>query len=165
MIAVARTRGAHARLQHRVRLAVEPAEHLVSVEDSCADAVLCVGAFEHMQDQRAVLQEVRRILRPGGVFVCLSVNGGCLWYTHLAPSLALPTRHLSSDRYLSRADWHELLREAGLEAQAIGHWRFVPAGDMPPWAAVLMQVLDRLGAAGRIGSWRGGCYVKATKRC
>lgn len=164
MIAAARATCASKRLESRVQLNVDPAESLTSVPDTVADAVLCVGAFEHMQDQSQVLTQVHRILKPSGVFVCLSVNGAFVWCTWLAPALGLQTRHLSTDRFLSAAEWRPLLRDARLEPLAIGHWRFVPAGDMPRWAALFMRLLDGFGAALGISSWRGGCYVKAVKR-
>jgi 2-polyprenyl-6-hydroxyphenyl methylase/3-demethylubiquinone-9 3-methyltransferase len=164
MIAAARATCASRQLGSRVQLNVDPAESLTSVPDAVADAVLCVGAFEHMQDQLQVLAQVYRILKPGGAFLCLSVNGTSIWYTRLAPALGLHTRHLSTDRFLSAADWRALLPDARLKAHAIGYWRFVPAGDMPRWAAIFMRVLDSLGAVLGISSWRGGCYVKAVKR-
>jgi ubiquinone/menaquinone biosynthesis C-methylase UbiE len=145
----------------RVRLAADPAERLVSVPDRVADAVLCVGAFEHMLDQRGALREVERVLKPGGAFVCLSANGGYLWHTRLAPWLGIQTRHLSTDRFLSGSEWPALLHEAGLDPVAVGSWRFVPAGDMPKWGGMLMRALDGLGAALRMPALRGGCYVKA----
>ena len=162
MIAVAEA----IRMRHpdgaRVRLAAEPADGLASVGDALADTVLCVGAFEHMQQKSGVLQEVKRVLKPGGAFVCLSANASYIWYTHLAPWLGLQTRHLSTDRLVSVKEWPALLRKADLRPVAMGHWRFVPAGDMPRWAAATMSALDRIGASG-IAALRGGCYVKAVK--
>jgi hypothetical protein len=70
---------------------------------------------------------------------------------------------LSTDRFVSGSDWRALLRRAGLTSRAIGYWRFVPAGDMPRWAAAMMGGLDLVGAALRISALRGGCYVKAIK--
>jgi 2-polyprenyl-6-hydroxyphenyl methylase/3-demethylubiquinone-9 3-methyltransferase len=147
----------------RIRLAADAAECLASVENAVADAVLCVGAFEHMLDKHRALNEVRRVLKPGGTFVCLSANGGCVWYTRLAPRLRLQTQHLSTDRFVSGCEWRALLQGAGLQPLAIGSWRFVPAGDMPRWAAMMMSILDGVGTALRISSLRGGCYVKAVK--
>jgi 2-polyprenyl-6-hydroxyphenyl methylase/3-demethylubiquinone-9 3-methyltransferase len=164
MITAARATCASKRLKSRVQLNVDPAESLTSVPDAVADAVLCVGAFEHMQDQTRVLGQVNRILKPGGTFVCLSVNGASVWYTRLAPTFGFHTRHLSTDRFLSGAEWRVLLDGARFHALTVGYWRFVPAGDMPRWAAVFMRALDGVGAALGISSWRGGCYVKAVKR-
>ena len=147
----------------RVRLTADPAERLASVEDGVADAVLCVGAFEHMLDKGRVLKEVARVLKPGGVFVCLAPNANWVWYTQLAPWLRLHTRHLSTDRFVSGGDWRTLLQQAGLTPIALGTWRFVPAGDMPRWAAGTMRILDGIGGVLRISSLRGGCYVKAVR--
>jgi 2-polyprenyl-6-hydroxyphenyl methylase/3-demethylubiquinone-9 3-methyltransferase len=163
MIAAAeavRARHAHCA---RVRLAVDPAESLQSVENDSADAVLCVGAFEHMPEKDEVLRQVERVLKSGGAFICLSANGSYVWYTRLAPWLGLATRHLSTDRFVRDGEWLSLLRAADLTPAAIGHWRFVPAGDMPPWARVLMSALDALGRALKMSCLRGGCYVKAVK--
>jgi 2-polyprenyl-6-hydroxyphenyl methylase/3-demethylubiquinone-9 3-methyltransferase len=163
MIAAAeRRRVTHPRGAY-IRLAAQAAERLSSVPDESADAVLCVGAFEHMLEPHRVLEEVRRVLKPGGAFVCLAPNGDYVWYTHLAPWLGLHTRHLSTDRFLSRADWRARLLAADLPAAALGAWRFVPAGDMPRWAAAAMHVLDRIGRLVRIPGFRGGTYVKAVK--
>lgn len=163
MIAASEQRRANDPRGGRMRFATHAAERLSSVPDGAADAVLCVGAFEHMLDRRAVLREVARVLKPQGVFVCLAPNGGCLWYTRLAPWLRLQTRHLSTDRFTTRSQWRALLLDADLQPAAIGTWRFVPAGDMPRWAAAVMRMLDGVGRALRIASLRGGCYVKAVK--
>lgn len=163
MIAAARAERAQRAPRGRVRFAVDRAERLSSVAADSADLVLCVGAFEHMIDHAAVLAEVARVLRPRGVFVCLSPNDGYVWYTHLAPWLGLDTRHLSTDRFVAPDRWPVLLGAAGLEVSALGFWRFIPAGDMPRWAASTMRALDRIGAALRIDALRGGCYVRAVK--
>ena len=163
MISAARIRHVTHPAAARVRLAVHPADHLESVPDESADVVLCVGAFEHMLDQGAVMNEVRRVLKPGGAFVCLAPNGGYVWYTHLAPWLGLQTRHLSTDRFMRHEEWRALLLEAGLQPVDVGNWRFVPAGDMPAWAAAIMRLLDRLGRVLRIAELRGGIYAKGVK--
>lgn len=147
----------------RVRFAVERAERMSSVARDSADVVLCVGAFEHMTDQRAALAEVVRVLRPGGAFVCLTPNGAALWYARIAPWLGLDTRHLSTDRFVAPGEWPALLADAGLELLERGFWRFVPVADMPTAIARAMLALDRPGAALRIAALRGGCYVKAVK--
>ncbi|MDT3680512.1 MAG: methyltransferase domain-containing protein [Burkholderiaceae bacterium] len=163
MIAAAETTRARHRYAARIRLVVERAERLASIVDASCDVVLCVGAFEHMSDQPAVLVEAARVLRPGGAFVCLSPNGGYLWYTRFAPWLGLDTRHLSTDRFVAPAQWPALLAGSGLQSVAIGFWRFVPTGDMPRGAGIAMLALDRIGAFLRVDSLRGGCYVKAVK--
>lgn len=42
--------------------------------DGSADAVTVVDALHHLPDQRAVVEEVRRVLRPGGAFVVVDFD-------------------------------------------------------------------------------------------
>ncbi len=160
MIRAARRRaGRTARLSFRV----DEAERLATLAEASFDRVLCVGALEHMSDQAAVLASVHRVLVPGGRFVCLTVNGGCLWYTTLAPFLGLDTRHLSTDHFLRAREAAALARGAGFTEVGTGWWSFVPRGDMPRPAAAAMTALDRLGAFLGIGAWRGGLLIGARK--
>jgi SAM-dependent methyltransferase len=155
------------RLRHphgdRVSLSVDPAEQLASVADGTADAVLCVGAFEHMPDKGTVLRQVQRALKPGGSFVCLTPNGDFVWYAWLAPRLGLATTHLSSDRFVGAAEFRQLLREAGLCPETLGHWTFIPRGDLPPCLAPLLALGDWFGKQLRIPRLRGGLCCRAVK--
>jgi ubiquinone/menaquinone biosynthesis C-methylase UbiE len=147
----------------RIELHAEPAERLASVEDDAADAVLCVGAFEHMPDKQAVLAEVRRVLKPGGRFVCLTLNGDSVWYRAAGPWLGYDVKHLSTDELVDARQMRALLRDAALRVDELGYWRFVARGDMPRWAAHALQWLDRVGTACRCSPLRGGLYVCAQR--
>lgn len=160
--AAKRIRGTHARAA-RIELHAEPAERLASIADGSVDAVLCVGAFEHMLDKTAVLAEVHRVLRYGGRFACLTLNGESLWYRSLARRLGYETRHLSSDRPVDARTMRALLGGAGLRVEQTGYWRFVARGDMPAWAAHSLQWLDRVGAVCGAARFRGGLYACAAK--
>lgn len=156
------------RLRHpradRIRLSVAPAESLTPVGDAEADAVLCVGALEHMLGQRRALREAFRVLKPGGVFVCLTPNAEYVWYASLAPRLKLDTRHLSTDRFLGCKELSELLGSAGFEVERVGSWTFIPRGDMPVHLGRFLTLLDGVGRLLRIPSLRGGLYCRAVKR-
>jgi len=147
----------------RIELYAEPAERLASIQSQCADAVLCAGAFEHMPDKPAVLGEVRRVLKPGGRFVCLTVNGDYLWYRHIAPWLGYEVKHLSSDHFVNEAEMRVLLHGAELRVDELGYWRFIARGDMPGWAARLLEWLDRAGMVSKPSLLRGGLYICAVK--
>ena len=147
----------------RIAFRVGPAESLATVGDGVADAVLCVGALEHMPDRDRVLSQVARVLRPGGVFVCLTPNGDHVWYRWLAPRLGLPTRHLSSDRFLRRAELRARLPAAGLRLRRLQGWSFIPRGDMPAGWAWLMTLADACGRWLGFDGWRGGLAVLAVK--
>ncbi|HYE36905.1 class I SAM-dependent methyltransferase [Methylocaldum sp.] len=156
------------RLRHpyaeRIGLSVDPAEALISVGDAEADAVLCVGALEHMLDQRQALREAGRILKLGGVFVCLTPNADYVWYARFAPWLKLSTKHLSTDRFLGKEELANLLESAGFKVDSIGPWTFIPRGDMPRSLAGILVLLDGVGRLLRIPSFRGGLWCRAVKR-
>jgi len=42
--------------------------------DRAFDAVVCVDVLEHLQDLQQVLQEITRVLRPGGLFLFDTIN-------------------------------------------------------------------------------------------
>jgi SAM-dependent methyltransferase len=156
-------RGRRGRHAAKVDFAVDAAERLATVADGSVDVVLVVGALEHMLDQAAVCRSACRVLRPGGRFVCLTLNGGALWYRRLAPALGIDTRQLATDHYLTRRELALLLRNAGFGEPELGSWTFVQRGDMPRAAAALMAGLDRLGALLGAGSLRGGLRALAVK--
>jgi ubiquinone/menaquinone biosynthesis C-methylase UbiE len=58
------------RLLERVNVVVTGDNH-VPVEDCCADRVVMVDVLHHLYDQPGALDEVVRLLRPGGLFVVL----------------------------------------------------------------------------------------------
>jgi ubiquinone/menaquinone biosynthesis C-methylase UbiE len=147
----------------RITLSVDPAESLASVGDAVADAVLCVGALEHMPDKAAVLRQVRRVLKPGGAFVCLTPNADYLWYAHLAPWLGLDTKHLSTDRFLDEPEFIRLSNAAGLEVETVDYWTFIPRGDMPAGLAAALDGLDAVGRMFRIPRLRGGLCCRAVR--
>lgn len=162
MVAIARERLAASGWQDRTSFAVADAERLEPVADAAVDVVLCVGALEHMLDQGAALCSAFRVLKPGGRLVCLTLNGGSLWY-RLAPALGFDSRQLATDHYLTRSELESLARAAGFAELALDFWSFVQRGDMPELAAAIFSFLDRVGAALRLGALRGGLRLVAVK--
>jgi 2-polyprenyl-6-hydroxyphenyl methylase/3-demethylubiquinone-9 3-methyltransferase len=141
----------------------DDAERLCTQAADSFDLALCVGALEHMLNKAAAVTSARRVLKSGGRFFCLTVNGGYVWYRLLAPLFGLETRHLSTDRFLRRHELTHLLSEAGFSRVEVGGWTFVPKGDMPALLAAICQGLDWIGRLLRIGSLRGGLWVCAWK--
>lgn len=147
----------------KVSFQTDAAERLASVGDSAFDVVFCVGALEHMLDCAAVCRSVFRVLTPGGRFVCLTPNGRSVFYWLLAPLLRVETRRLSTDRYLGHSELERLLRAAGFRELRFGSWTFIQRGDMPPFLAAGLEILDRVGMLTQVGALRGGLVVCATK--
>jgi 2-polyprenyl-6-hydroxyphenyl methylase/3-demethylubiquinone-9 3-methyltransferase len=162
MVEAARRLAAATRPGVSISIRVDPAEELTTIADLSADAVVCVGALEHMQDKERVVGQVRRVLRPGGRFVCLTPNGGYCWYRHVAPMLGRDVQHLSTDRFLKPPELESLLNAAGLETVARRFWTFVPRGDLPAGTEPILTALDWCARLTGWGYLRGGIAVAAS---
>src|SRR5262245_12144117 len=143
---------------------VDNAEELKGIPDQSVDLVICIGAFEHMLDKRAVLASIYRVLKFGGRFFCLAPHADYVWYRTIAPLLGFSTKHLSSDRLLNREEFCALLDQAGFRSIRSGPWTFIPKGDIPALIALMLTVVDVAGRHARIDSLRGGLSVCAWKQ-
>jgi len=141
----------------------DDARYLHTVTDSSMDVVLCVGAFEHMLDKQAVLRNVYRVLKAGGRFVCLTPNGKHIWYSRIAPRLKVNTKHLSTDEFITPEWVRRRLPEPGFVIEQIRCWTFVPRGDLSVFMGIALHLLDILGKAFKISSFRGGLLIAAEK--
>ncbi|NOT57103.1 MAG: class I SAM-dependent methyltransferase [Deltaproteobacteria bacterium] len=150
-------------VKERIDLRVDAADELWTIADASIDVVLCVGAFEHMLHKARVLRQVYRVLKPDGVFVCLTPNGDYWWYTSVAPRLRLAVKHLSTDHFVTLKEMSDFLRDAEFTVRRHEYWRFIPKGDMPSWVGWMLEVADRLGQYGGLSWLRGGLVVVATK--
>ena len=73
---------AHAAQEQRsIQYDVGVGEHL-PYESASFDAVVCVDVLEHVEDLQKVLQEITRVLKPGGLFLYDTINRNPL--AHLA---------------------------------------------------------------------------------
>jgi ubiquinone/menaquinone biosynthesis C-methylase UbiE len=142
---------------------VDNAEELRGIADQSIDLAICIGAFEHMLDKRAVLASIYRVLKFSGRFVCLTLHADYVWYRTIGPLLGLDTKHLSSDRRLTEDEFSVLLGEAGFGRIRFAPWTFVPKGDMPTAIALLLSVLDAVGRQAERRYLRGGLSLCAWK--
>ena len=142
---------------------VDDAQSLRHIPDNSKDVVFCVGALEHMFDKTSVLQASKRVLRPGGRFVCLTLNDQFVWYRTLAPMLGYATRHLATDHRLDKRQAQALLKQTGFKASKIGYWTFVPQGDMPQVYAKFCKILDLFGHVAAARYLRGGLILSGSK--
>lgn len=155
MIDTARRRTRHASLSYRV----DDAEALATIDEASVDVVICTGVLEHVLDPARVFAAVRRVLRPGGRFAALTLNGRYWWY-RLADRLGIPTRHLSTDRRLRPGEAARLARASGLRVRT-ETWGFVPRGDLWAGIATCCRVLDAAGRYVLPATLRGGLVVAA----
>jgi ubiquinone/menaquinone biosynthesis C-methylase UbiE len=163
MIELARARLRNAPCKANLTFEVDDAEELKGIADRSVDLAICIGAFEHMLDKRAVLASLHRVLKFGGRFFCLAPHGDFVWYRTMAPLLGFSTRHLSSDRMLTRDEFSALLEQAGFRRIRSTPWTFIPKGDVPALIAWLLAALDAVGRLARLDSLRGGLALCAWK--
>jgi 2-polyprenyl-6-hydroxyphenyl methylase/3-demethylubiquinone-9 3-methyltransferase len=160
-LAGARVRGSV--WKDKLTFKVDDAERLDTIPDQSIDLAICIGAFEHMLDKQAVLASIYRVLKCGGRFFCLTPDADYLWYRTLAPSLGFATKHLSSDRFMTRGEFSALLEEARFHPNQWTAWSFIPRGDIPSVIAILLALLDAIGRKARWNSLRGGLALCARK--
>jgi len=163
MVEIARARAAERGLGKRCRFWVDDAEVLATVSGESIDALVCIGAFEHMWDKGAVIASFRRVLRPGGQLFMLTTNGEYWWYRWGGRLLGYETRHLSSDRPVTARWLESLLERAGFSEAVLRAWSFVPRGDISDRAGRLLQASDGLGRLTGIRALRGGILAFARK--
>jgi ubiquinone/menaquinone biosynthesis C-methylase UbiE len=163
MIDLARTRLRSLPCIANLAFAVDDAEKLAGIADLSIDLAICIGAFEHMLDKRAVLASIHRVLKFGGRFLCLTPNADYVWYRTIAPVLEFDTKHLSSDRMMTCDEFSALLRQAGFHGTRAACWTFIPKGDVPAFVGLTLTVLDAIGRHVRLDFLRGGLALCAWK--
>ena len=111
-------------------------------EDHSFDAVLSIGVLEHVRetggDESASLREIRRILKPGGVFICAHFPNRFSWIDFVARALG---RHSHRFTY-TQADILRLSADSGLRVIDVGRYGVLPRNL---WSGDLLRV---------IGNWR-----------
>jgi 2-polyprenyl-6-hydroxyphenyl methylase/3-demethylubiquinone-9 3-methyltransferase len=164
MIELARARLCSLPRKANLTFEVDNSEELKEIGDESVDLAICIGAFEHMLDKRAVLASIYRVLKFGGRFFCLAPHADYVWYRTIAPLLGFATKHLSSDRMLTHDEFCALLDRAGFRRIRFAPWTFIPKGDVPAFVALLLTVLDAIGRHARLDSLRGGLSLCAWKQ-
>jgi len=162
MIELARARHRSSTWRANLTFKVDDAEELKGITDQSIDLAICIGAFEHMLDKRAMLANIYRVLKFGGRFFCLAPRSDYVWY-RIAPLLGFATKHLSSDRMLTHDEFSTLLDQAGFRRIRSAPWSFIPKGDVPGLVALLLTLLDVIGRHARLDSLRGGLSLCAWK--
>jgi SAM-dependent methyltransferase len=108
-----------------LRFCAERGLHCVALADATAvpfptghfDVVTAIGIVEHLDDDGAFLDEMRRLVRPGGVLVILTSSFPWLWSMH-----DVANRHRR--RYYLRG-FRKQMRRAGFEPLRFSHMNFL----------------------------------------
>lgn len=126
---IARAREQSAELPNaEFHVATFPDEH--PLEPGAFDVIYSMEVFYYLPDLGAGLQEVLRLLRPGGVFAC-QVD----YYEENAASHSWPEDVGLEMELLSEAGWREAFESGGLEVVDQFRVRLPPEQTSEPWKA------------------------------
>lgn len=126
MIARARERGRRERVGERVEFRVADARDL-PFEDCLFDAVLCESVATFVEEKQQVVNELVRVLKPGG-YVGLNEE---IWIETPPASLANEVKHIFNVEpdLPTEGDWRVMLEQAGLQDLVVARRRFTARGE------------------------------------
>ncbi len=90
--------------------------------DASFDVIACCDVLEHVEDLRRVVDEVARVLKPGGILLFDTVNRTAkskltlikVWQDWNVGGFGVPNAHVW-DRFITPAEMEALLRASGIE--------------------------------------------------
>ena len=95
--------------------------------DAEFDAVLSCGVLEHVHQPDASLEEIRRVLRPGGTFYVYKLPNRWSYLEKIAKALGMYWHgSLPNDRIYTRASASELMREHDFEVRELRRSNMLP---------------------------------------
>jgi len=97
------------------------------VNDSSVDCIFFFGLIEHIIDVDGFINELKRILKKGGVLIGVTPNGTSPWYS-IRPAVRGTGKHCSTDAYYSIRDLDNIFTPGGFSRIYASHWGSVPAG-------------------------------------
>ncbi|HYQ86273.1 MAG TPA: methyltransferase domain-containing protein [Bacteroidota bacterium] len=109
--------------------------------DEAFDAVVSMGVLEHVRetggDERSSLSEIRRILKPGGVFLCAHFPNRLSWIEFLTRNF-LPSRFRHHYRF-TRRTIDELWSSTGFTIRRISRYGWMPRNVLGGSRSALMD--------------------------
>ncbi len=155
---------AHARLNDRdITYDIGVGEDL-PYEDGAFDAAVCVDVLEHVADLKKTIEEIARVLKPGGLFLFDTINRNPLarfaTITVAEDILRLLPRNTHDPAmYIKPAEIRSLLADAGLEPgrftglgpRGINRRFDLTFGPLPLQAILYMGTARKAGAHSRVG--------------
>ena len=112
----------------RFNIAVTPLKHewRLPYEDQAFDVLLSVGVLEHVPDDRASLVEIRRVLKPGGLFFCFFLPTNLSW----GQKIAHWRGNHYHDRFYNEPLLKSMFQSAGLDLLDVWYRQFFPKSSI-----------------------------------
>jgi SAM-dependent methyltransferase len=116
-------------------------------DDASFDAVLSCGVLEHVQDPGGSLDEIRRVLRPGGTFYLYNLPNRWAYTERIARLLGVYYHgKLPDDRVYTLRTARELLEQHGYEVRDLRRAHMLPLllGGPPRFVWGVSSALERV---------------------
>jgi SAM-dependent methyltransferase len=130
-------------------------------ESASFDAVLSCGVLEHVQDPDGSLEEIRRVLRPGGTFYLYNLPNRWAYTERIARLLGLYYHgKLPDDRVYTLDSARDLLERHGLEVRELRRAHMLPlvlGGPRLIWG--LSSALERVPGLNRVATTIEGVAI------
>jgi ubiquinone/menaquinone biosynthesis C-methylase UbiE len=111
----------------KIRVIVSPEPVALPFEDGAFDTVLSCGVLEHVPDPEGSVTEIRRVLRPGGLFFITNLPNRFSYTERIARLLGLYYHgRLPNDQVYTRRTATDLLRRHGFEVLAARRVHMLP---------------------------------------
>jgi SAM-dependent methyltransferase len=121
---------------------VQPLEHewVLPYENDRFDVVLSVGVLEHVPNDRASLAEIKRVLKPCGLFFCFFLPTDLAWTQKLAHTRG----GYYHDRLYNRRIVKEMLASTGLDLLDLWYRQLFPKNSVHYPFFRLFERMDQL---------------------
>lgn len=134
------------RLEDPRFLTIRCSAELLPLPDACVDAAVAVASLDHVPDVGRALAEVRRCLRPGGVFVA-QLNNSRSWWKVLLTGTELLRRRQEAIAREHHMQWSfaELRAKVARELHVERAYTVTYVPYLPRAWRLLLPIADRLG--------------------
>ena len=142
--------------------------HTLELRDAEFDAVVAHTLFSHLDDPRAVLTEIVRVLKPGGKVGIFDGDYASLTFASDDPVLGKATDEMIIDAIVTNPrvmrQMPQLLREAGLELRSTFAYVVADVGRADFWDTAIKSLTKLLPKAGAMTEAQAADWVAAMFR-
>ena len=164
MLTVARERALQAGASDSISLVRMDAQSL-AIKDAIFDGCICINVLNHVREDKRVLKEISRILKPGG-FLIVNFPIVVSFYLPIALYVNLSQRSIQGDVYSKWFTFSHIKQsfsDAGLRIRDTKGSITFPRGKTPQPFVILLRTLDRAVRHSLLKYISGNMFIKAVK--